>query len=53
MCTAIYFGFAALAMPWIALWVSDWKLLSIVLSVPLLLAVFTPWIVPESARYNY
>lgn len=51
MCTAIYFGLGALLVPWIALWISDWKMLSIVLSAPLVLAIFTPWIVPESIRY--
>lgn len=52
MCTAIYFGIGALVMPWIAFLVNDWKLLTIVLSAPLLVAVFTPWFVPESARYE-
>jgi len=51
MCTAIYFGIGSLVMPWIAYGVSDWKILSIVLSAPLVLAIFTPWIVPESARW--
>lgn len=51
MCTAIYFGIGALVMPWIAYLVNDWKILTIVLSVPLLAAVATPWVVPESARY--
>lgn len=50
MCTAIYFGIGSLVMPWIAYGVGDWQILSIVLSAPLVLAIFTPWIVPESAR---
>lgn len=38
-------------MPLIALWINDWKLLSIATSLPMLLAFLTPWIVPESARW--
>lgn len=53
MGTAIYVGFGSLIMPWIAWWVSDWKLLSIVLSAPLLAALITPYVVPESARYEF
>ncbi len=52
MCIALFFGTTACAMPWIALYVNDWKLLSIYTSVPLLLALLTPWVVPESARYR-
>ncbi|KAG4065765.1 hypothetical protein HA402_012443 [Bradysia odoriphaga] len=51
MGTAIFFGLGSLTMPWIAYGVSDWRILSIVLSAPLVLAIFTPWIVPESARW--
>lgn len=51
MCTAIYFGIGALVMPWIAFLVNDWKILTIVLSAPLIFAIFTPWLVPESARW--
>lgn len=52
MCTAIYFGIGALVMPWIAFLINDWKILTIALSAPMLVAVFTPWLVPESARYK-
>jgi len=51
MCTAIYFGIGALVMPWIAFYVNSWKWLTIVLSIPLVCAIITPWIVPESARW--
>jgi hypothetical protein len=34
-----------------AYFIADWKMLCIATSVPLLLVVVTPWIVPESARY--
>ncbi|KAJ6641366.1 Carcinine transporter, partial [Pseudolycoriella hygida] len=51
MSIAVFFGSAACAIPWIAYYVSDWKLLSIYTSAPLLLALFTPFVVPESARW--
>lgn len=51
MSIALFFTFAACILPWIALWLSDWRLLTIVTSTPLLLAIFTPWLIPESARW--
>ncbi|XP_015043213.2 organic cation transporter protein [Drosophila pseudoobscura] len=51
MSIAIFFTGAACLLPWIAYFVADWKWLTIVTSAPLLLAVFTPLIVPESARW--
>lgn len=51
MSIALFFGTAACAVPWIAFYLSNWKLIAICTSVPLLLSIFTPWIVPESARY--
>ncbi|KAH8270129.1 hypothetical protein KR018_004307 [Drosophila ironensis] len=51
MSIAIFFTGAACLLPWIAYFVADWKLLAIVTSAPLLLAIFTPMIVPESARW--
>lgn len=38
-------------IPWIALWLKSWQLLSIVTSTPLCLALLTPWLIPESARW--
>lgn len=52
MSIALFFGTGACAIPWIALYLNNWKLLSICTSVPLLLSIFTPWVVPESARYE-
>lgn len=51
MSIAIFFTFAASILPWIALYVADWKMLCYVTSAPLALAIFTPWVVPESARW--
>ncbi|XP_058789019.1 organic cation transporter protein-like [Phymastichus coffea] len=51
MSFGIYFAFAATMLPWIAYWIADWKILSIVAALPLVIAFITPWIVPESARW--
>ncbi|KAL7293635.1 hypothetical protein TKK_0012717 [Trichogramma kaykai] len=51
MSFGIYFAFASSILPWIAYWVSDWKILSVVSALPLVVAFVTPWIVPESARW--
>ncbi|XP_047106772.1 organic cation transporter protein-like [Schistocerca piceifrons] len=51
MSIALYFTLASCLLPWIAYFVADWKLLCIATSVPLLLALVTPWVVPESARW--
>ncbi|KAG4067767.1 hypothetical protein HA402_005539 [Bradysia odoriphaga] len=51
MSIALFFGTMACLIPWIAIYVGDWKLLSIYTSAPLLLVLLTPWVVPESARW--
>lgn len=51
MSIAIFFTFAASILPWIALWAANWKMLCYITSAPLALAILTPWIVPESARW--
>lgn len=51
MSIAIFFTVAATCLPYIALYVADWRMLCVVTSAPLILAIFTPWAVPESARW--
>lgn len=51
MSIAIFFTFAASILPWIAYYLADWKMLCYVTSAPLALAIFTPWLIPESARW--
>ena len=53
MSFGIYFAAAAGLLPWIAYWIADWRILSVVTAVPLVTAFIGPWIVPESARYIY
>lgn len=51
MSIALFFTTASCALPWIAYYLADWKMFAIVTSAPLILAVFTPLLVPESARW--
>ncbi|XP_005182426.1 organic cation transporter protein [Musca domestica] len=48
---AIYFTSATCILPWIAYYIANWKYLAIATSAPLILVVFAPWLVPESARW--
>ncbi|XP_026484320.2 organic cation transporter protein-like isoform X1 [Vanessa tameamea] len=51
MSIALYFGSGCLMLPWLALWVSDWKRLLWVTTLPFLLVLIVPFTVPESARW--
>ncbi|KAL4711293.1 hypothetical protein ACJJTC_019134 [Scirpophaga incertulas] len=48
---AVYFTFAACLLPWIAIGVANWQHYTLITSVPLVLSLLTPWVVPESARW--
>lgn len=50
MSFGIYFAFAASILPWIAYWISDWRILSVATAFPMIVAFISPWIIPESAR---
>jgi len=51
MSFGIYFAAAASLLPWIAYWIADWRILSVVTAFPMIVAFLGPWLVPESARY--
>ncbi|XP_055606825.1 organic cation transporter protein-like [Uranotaenia lowii] len=51
MSIALFFTTASCALPWIAYYLADWKMFTIVTSAPLALAILTPLLVPESARW--
>jgi len=48
---AIFYTIGGLIVPWLAVLVGDWRLYTIVLSVPMLLGLLAYFLVPESARY--
>ncbi|KAI5635853.1 sugar transporter domain-containing protein [Phthorimaea operculella] len=51
MSIAIYFGGGCLALPWIALWISNWKILLLATSLPMMIVLAAIFVVPESARW--
>ncbi|XP_033336293.2 organic cation transporter protein [Megalopta genalis] len=51
MSFGLYFAAAASLLPWIAYWISDWRILSMATACPMVVAFIGPWIVPESARW--
>lgn len=51
MSIALFFTASSCALPWIAYYIANWKVFAIVTSAPLALAIFTPLLVPESARW--
>ncbi|XP_053601030.1 beta-alanine transporter-like [Plodia interpunctella] len=42
---------AQVLLPWMAIKMADWRTLTVVTSIPFVLALATPWIVPESVRW--
>ncbi|XP_015172217.1 PREDICTED: organic cation transporter protein isoform X2 [Polistes dominula] len=51
MSIAIFFTFASCVLPWIAYFLADWRMTCLATSVPLILAILSPWLIPESARW--
>ncbi|GBP01370.1 Organic cation transporter protein, partial [Eumeta japonica] len=48
---ALFFGAACLALPWLALWIADWRMLLVCTALPGLIVIAAPWFLPESARW--
>ncbi|KAJ2944014.1 hypothetical protein O0L34_g8340 [Tuta absoluta] len=51
MSIAIYFGGGCLALPWIAIWIGNWKILLLATSLPMMIVLAAIFVVPESARW--
>ncbi|XP_053601029.1 solute carrier family 22 member 3-like isoform X2 [Plodia interpunctella] len=51
MSIALFFGSGCLVLPWLAVWLADWRTLLVVTSLPMLCALLVPFLVPESARW--
>ncbi|CAB3221121.1 unnamed protein product [Arctia plantaginis] len=45
------FGGGAIALPWIAYFIADWRIFIWVTSLPMFIALLAPWILPESTRW--
>ncbi|XP_028166460.1 organic cation transporter protein-like, partial [Ostrinia furnacalis] len=51
MSIALYFGGGCLILPWLAYWIADWRTLLLGTSLPMLVVLAAPLVVPESARW--
>ncbi|CAB3245480.1 unnamed protein product [Arctia plantaginis] len=51
MPVAIFGGAAGVSLPWIAYFISDWRLTLWVTSLPMFGAIISPWVMPESVRW--
>lgn len=48
----IYFALGSTVLPWIAYYVSNWRYFSYIVALTMASGLFTPWILPESARWE-
>lgn len=48
----LYFGIGSTVLPWIAYYVANWRFFAYVSALPMMSVFITPWILPESARYD-
>ncbi|GBP13051.1 Organic cation transporter protein [Eumeta japonica] len=51
MSLALFFGTGCVILPWLALWMADWRRLLLLTSTPMLIVCAAPWLIPESARW--
>lgn len=48
---ALFYMGATVALPWLAVWVANWRLLTALASVPMIVSCIAHWVLPESARW--
>ncbi|XP_066602060.1 carcinine transporter-like isoform X2 [Prorops nasuta] len=47
----VYFAVASTILPWVAYYIANWRIFAYVSALPMISAIITPWILPESARW--
>ncbi|XP_043271471.1 carcinine transporter-like isoform X2 [Venturia canescens] len=47
----LYFAAGSTILPWLAYYIANWRYFAYVSAIPLFCGLFTPWILPESARW--
>ncbi|XP_076173940.1 carcinine transporter-like [Ptiloglossa arizonensis] len=47
----LYFAVGSTILPWMAYYISNWRMFTYISALPLLSVFVTPWILPESARW--
>ncbi|XP_063589244.1 organic cation transporter protein-like [Penaeus indicus] len=48
---ALFYTAGTVALPWLAKWVANWRLLCALSAVPMMVSCVAHWILPESARW--
>ncbi|CAB3245460.1 unnamed protein product [Arctia plantaginis] len=48
---AFSFAIAGITLPWMALYIADWRMLMWVTSAPMFIVILAPWFLPESVRW--
>ncbi|XP_026322307.1 solute carrier family 22 member 3-like isoform X2 [Hyposmocoma kahamanoa] len=48
---AIYFGVSSMLMPWVAIAIGDWQKFALLTSLPMLITLGVPFVIPESTRW--
>uniref|UniRef100_A0A6A7FYK0 Organic cation transporter protein-like n=1 Tax=Hirondellea gigas TaxID=1518452 RepID=A0A6A7FYK0_9CRUS len=51
MSIAIFYTLGTVLVPWFAIWVSDWRLFSVLCAVPMMFGAMAYFLVPESVRW--
>jgi OCT family organic cation transporter-like MFS transporter 4/5 len=51
LCIGVFYCLACMVVPWVAVWLQNWKLLLLVISVPHLSVLAFYLVVPESAQW--
>ncbi|CAL7937886.1 unnamed protein product [Xylocopa violacea] len=51
MSYGLFYSLGAVCIPWLAYWLKDWRMFSLVTSVPLASVIVAPFFVPESVRF--
>ncbi|XP_021947049.2 organic cation transporter protein [Folsomia candida] len=48
---AVFYTMGTLILPWLAVWIRNWRVYGLVISLPMLLGLSAIFLVPESARW--
>ena len=48
---ALFFTFGTIVLPWLAYGFKDWRLFNNLTAITMVLAIYSFWLLPESARW--
>lgn len=50
LAVSIFFGGGCMLLPWLAIWIANWRTLLWLTTMPISLVLVSPWVLPESVR---